>query len=189
MVRRIEAGGRQFQYELNRKKVKNINLRVKRDGSIVVSAPSAVPVGTIEEFLESRAAWLGAALDKIERHREENPPLQRSKLPDDPEIFRRFDMALAYILPRFHSYGVQKPIVKIRTMKTRWGSCHYLKGQITLNRLLVLLPEDCLNYVVAHELAHFVYHDHSKNFYGVLDRVMPGHRQIRNSMRQIRWDI
>ena len=49
--------------------------------------------------------------------------------------------------------------------------------------MLIEKPMVCIEYVVAHELAHFVVQDHSERFYGVLDRVMPLHREARRLLR------
>lgn len=72
-----------------------------------------------------------------------------------------------------------KPIVKqeietvrIREMKTRWGSCNPSKGYINLNLKLIEKPTECIEYVVFHELAHLVYADHSAKFYNYLTLFM-----------------
>ncbi|WP_294951482.1 SprT family zinc-dependent metalloprotease [Sulfurovum sp.] len=73
-----------------------------------------------------------------------------------------------------------KPIVKqeietvrIREMKTRWGSCNPSKSYINLNLKLIEKPTECIEYVVFHELAHLVHADHSMKFYNYLDLIMP----------------
>ena len=73
-----------------------------------------------------------------------------------------------------------KPIVKqeietvrIREMKTRWGSCNPSKGYINLNLKLIEKPTECIEYVVFHELAHLVHADHSMKFYNYLNLFMP----------------
>ena len=72
-----------------------------------------------------------------------------------------------------------KPIVKqeietvrIREMKTRWGSCNPSKGYINLNLKLIEKPTECIEYVVFHELAHLVHADHSAKFYNYLSLFM-----------------
>ena len=51
MIRKITIGKRTVEYELTRKNVKNINLRIKADGSVHVSANKYVTVSTIEDFI------------------------------------------------------------------------------------------------------------------------------------------
>ena len=63
--------------------------------------------------------------------------------------------------------------VKIRQMKTRWGSCNPYKSYINLNIELIKKPRACIEYVVFHELVHLLYHDHSKKFYDYLTLYMP----------------
>ena len=63
--------------------------------------------------------------------------------------------------------------VKIRQMKTRWGSCNPYKSYINLNIELIKKPKACIEYVVFHELVHLLYPDHSKKFYDYLTLYMP----------------
>ena len=58
--------------------------------------------------------------------------------------------------------------VRIRKMKTRWGSCNKTKKYINLNLNLIKKPKICIEYVVFHELAHLIYPNHSKDFYNYL---------------------
>ena len=70
-------------------------------------------------------------------------------------------------------YGVKYPMVKIRTMKSKWGSCQPQQGKITLNGSMIASPKEAIEYVVLHELAHFVHPNHSKKFYEFVETLMP----------------
>ena len=63
--------------------------------------------------------------------------------------------------------------------KAAGGSCTAGKGKIMLNSMSIEKPVICIEQVVVHELAHFVVQEHSARFYGVMDRVMPLHREIK----------
>lgn len=70
-------------------------------------------------------------------------------------------------------YGIDYPILSIRKMNRRWGSCYPDKKQIIINSDLIKAPKDCINYVVLHELIHFKHPDHKREFYRMLDILMP----------------
>lgn len=73
----------------------------------------------------------------------------------------------------FKKYGLTKPSIIIRKMKTLWGSCTPQKSKITLNEYLLKADVRCIQYVVLHELTHLLYPDHSKSFYDFLTIQMP----------------
>ncbi len=77
------------------------------------------------------------------------------------------------LLPLLACYDVEPPKLRMRAMKTRWGSCSPTRRSISLNLKLLELPESCAEYVVLHELCHLVHPNHSRAFYGLLTRLMP----------------
>ena len=83
------------------------------------------------------------------------------------------------IYPLFKPYGVKYPLVKIRKMKSRWGSCQPQKGIITLNAKMIVAPREAIEYVILHEFAHFVHPNHSKDFYGCVEQFMPDWKERR----------
>ena len=73
-------------------------------------------------------------------------------------------------------YGINKPIIQIRLMRARWGSCIKLKNILLLNFELIKAPKFCLDYVVLHELIHFIHRSHDAEFYAFLTVLMPDWR-------------
>ncbi|ATA84623.1 M48 family metallopeptidase [Capnocytophaga sputigena] len=72
----------------------------------------------------------------------------------------------------FKRFGLEKPILQIKKMEKRWGSCTP-QQKIILNPELIKAPIVCINYVILHELCHLVHHNHSKSFYRLLENFMP----------------
>lgn len=87
------------------------------------------------------------------------------------------------IYPLFQPYGVKYPLVKIRTMKSRWGSCQPQKGIITLNAKMIAAPRQAIEYVVLHEFAHFVHPNHFKDFYALVEKLMPDWKERRELLQ------
>jgi predicted metal-dependent hydrolase len=68
------------------------------------------------------------------------------------------------------------PAFRLRSMRTRWGSCSP-KGELVLNPQLVKAPRHCIDYVIFHELCHLKEHNHSPQYYRLLLRVLPDWEQ------------
>ncbi len=77
------------------------------------------------------------------------------------------------LFPIIEKYKLSKPKITLRKMKTLWGSCSPDRGIITFNQYLTKAKPACIEYVVLHELVHFLYPNHSKQFYNFLSSHMP----------------
>lgn len=73
----------------------------------------------------------------------------------------------------------------MRRMRTKWGSCNPDKRLVWLNLELAKKPLTALDYVILHEMAHFVSRRHDDVFLGILDRNMPGWRQVRADLNAL----
>lgn len=77
------------------------------------------------------------------------------------------------LYPIIAKHAIDKPVLQVRKMKTLWGSCSGKHCKINLNYYLYKAPPPCIDYVVLHELAHFLYPKHNKDFYEFLTVHMP----------------
>ena len=181
--RTVCAGGKKIKYILERKQVKNINLRVRPDGSVKVSASPRIDTSYIDDFVLSKAEFVLKAMKRFEGTAEAERQFQmemtkqkagRESLLEDPAVFKEI---LDEVYPAFIPYGIARPKLRIRTMKSCWGSCLVNKGIITLNRKLLMKPRECIEYVMVHELCHFIHPNHSKEFYKFMEQFMPDWRE------------
>jgi predicted metal-dependent hydrolase len=72
--------------------------------------------------------------------------------------------------------GVTPRTVEVSDFKSRWGSCS-IKGDIAYNWRIIIAPHRIVDYVVVHELAHMVNHDHSADFWKTIEKVLPDYRE------------
>lgn len=233
--RTVNVGEASIFYILERKSVKNLNLRVHPDGTVYVSAPRLVPLAIIDRFVrdktvfiqEARARFMArqAAQEKLQgseyKHGDiiyllgkpvaialipnaknsvvlaeslimlylndmENVALRQKlvqKLLDElcQQVFQEV-LRNEYGLVR--PYGVPLPALRMRTMKSRWGSCLFLKGIVTMNKRLIHMPLLCIEQVMLHELCHFLVGNHSPSFYAWLDKLMPDWRERKALLNQ-----
>lgn len=233
--RRLTLGGREIVWVLSRKKVRNVNMRIKPDGIVYISASSRVTIGFIEDFIREKSDFVFSALDKFselspapmlpqaeERYKNGDTlryfgtdytlsiivsPIEDVKISGKLMLAAvKAEERTGQVLKKFYSeetarffadlnrrtyemfrakgYNVPLAELQIRSMTSRWGSCHISKKKIVMNSRLVLYPEMCAAYVFIHEYAHFVVPNHSKDFYGVVGDLMPDYKVCVNILKK-----
>ena len=101
------------------------------------------------------------------------------------ETYRIVDEILDFYLPIFKN--LNKPTLKVKCLKSKWGSCAFLKNEITINSVLVMCPIENIKEVVVHELCHFYHHNHSKAFHDLLESIYPNHRKVERELKDPPW--
>lgn len=84
---------------------------------------------------------------------------------------------------RHFEESLPDPNLKIRKMKTRWGVCNTKNHNVTLNFELFRYDLECLDYVIIHELSHFLVGNHSKEFWAIVEKYCPNYKEIRKRLR------
>lgn len=233
--RRLTVDGREIVWVLSRKKVRNVNMRVKPDGIVYISAPNRVAIRFIEDFIREKSDFIFSAFDRFSALSPAPTLPKNDEMYRNGDTFRYFgsDYTLSIIispienvkisgklilaavkseervgsvLKKFYSketekifkelnkrtyemfrakgYNVPPAELQIRSMTSRWGSCHISKGKIVMNSRLALYPEVCAAYVFIHEYAHFIVPNHSKDFYAVVGGFMPDYKICVNMLKK-----
>ena len=158
---------------------KSVAIQIKPDGTVVLRAPYGVPKRELNRILEEKSAWIEAHLQEITERKAEQKDIPKFSMQEIKELA---DKALVYIPERVKYYapivGVNYTRITIRNQKTRWGSCSS-KGNLNFNYRLFYLPEELLDYVVVHELAHRRYMNHSRQFWQEVGTYFPQYEQCR----------
>ena len=177
-LRQVETPVGEIEYCLVRKRVKNLNLRVKPGGEIFLSVPLNCSEQRADQMIWERSGWIVSVLSRIEKM---DAPLA----PDcsRKEALARLTAAVDRVYPLVRPLGVSYPRIKIRKMRSQWGNCHWMQGYITLNFALARCPECLQDYVALHELVHFLHHDHGPEFRGEMDLLMPEWRVLINELK------
>lgn len=221
----VELPGGTLIYDWEKKGVKNLNLRLRPDGTAAVSTPRRVTQAQVEAFLRARADWIARALARQEARRpvadDSGVLLLGRRLPvrvlpgerdeahiegdglavclRDPgdearrrELIRQaldragrpvLEDSLRRMYELVRPLGVAFPVMTTRWAKTRWGSCSSGRGRISINKALIGVPPAGIDYVLLHELVHFLHPDHSPAFYARLASLMPDYRERERLLR------
>ena len=172
-----------IEVRLSRKHVKNLNLRISRDGSHVdVSAPSWVSEDEVRDFVRRKAAWIESHLAQAA-----DTPMARASQATPEEVARWREVVSACVPALIAAWepimGVKAGKLAYRNMTSRWGSCQPATGRICINVRLALYPPECLEYVVVHELCHLLERGHGPRFHQLMDAFMPDWKQRRAKLR------
>ncbi|MCM1371142.1 MAG: M48 family metallopeptidase [Clostridium sp.] len=208
---KFEIDGKLYNVIVVRKNNKNSYIRVKDDLTIQVTTSYFVTTKYIEKMLKDNALYLRKIIskkleqnskstydylgnsyeiiicnlfDKIEftqdkiiipSEKEFNKYIKNKTL----ELFKE---RLDYNYNKFEE-NIPYPCLKIRNMKTRWGVCNIRDNSITLNSKLIEKKIEALDYVIIHELSHFIHFNHSASFWALVSKYEPNYKDIRKYLR------
>ncbi len=260
--RTVVVDGKTIEFQLQRKNVKNINIRIKTDGTVYVSANPRINVRDIDDLMMQKANTIFSSKEKvaslgisepktlayvegeiivvlgnaltlkiieIESTKTDYVKIENASLcvyindthahsqierlvhaflshtidviflesmQNFQELVQRQlqNRSFKQILPQIPipmqkqsnlgAIRICNPKLSIKKMKSLWGSCTPTRNKISLNWHLIHAPRNCIDYVVLHELCHFVYQNHSKDFYDFLGEIMPEYKVYRNELKR-----
>lgn len=167
--------------------------------------PGAFPTGRIERILKEKQGWIIRKYAQMRERTERGAKDTASRPGGDekggPEDGGRLsvrhldagqrqhyaELAKAKLTEQTALYAAKMHVsprrITIRDQKTRWGSCSS-KGNLNFNWRLILMPEEILDYVVVHELAHLKEMNHSQTFWAVVERTLPDYKVRRKWLKE-----
>lgn len=103
----------------------------------------------------------------------------------DRYLLEKAEYYLDKYLPFLRDYGYTlRPVLKCRIMKSKWGVCYTRKNTIGISSYLIHYPLECLEYIMVHEMTHFIVPNHSKRFYEVVSNNMPDYKEAADRLKQ-----
>lgn len=201
-------------YDINiiRKNNKNLYIRVSDNLEVNVTCPFYYTNKMIEKIIEENSKSINKMFDNVIRksnvknkdsilgkpikiiYDDISKPKENGMflIVKDEDMLNRWYKRKALVI--FKQYldeayyvfeeNIPYPKLKIRTMKTRWGVCNRRDNSVTLNLELIKKDQECLNYVIVHELSHFVHFDHSKEFWKTVEKYCPDYKRVRKELKQ-----
>lgn len=162
-----------MEYLVIKSNRKTISLSVNDDLIPVVRAPYFVSENRIKSFVDDNTVWIKSA---VERKQNE---LEKYNLSGE-ELDKLIKMAEVYIPSRVEYYSrlmkLEPAGIKITKAKKRFGSCSG-SNSLCFSCYLMLYSESAIDYVVVHELAHIKHHNHSNDFYKLIEKFLPDYKE------------
>lgn len=162
-----------------RSRRKTIAICVQEDLTVTLKVPQRFPQKEIDRILLEKEPWIQKQREKILKRNAEFEARGITKL-TDRELKALQAKARIHIPARVAFWaplvGVSYNRISIRNQRTRWGSCSS-EGNLNFNCLLMLAPQEVIDYVVVHELCHRKEMNHSAAFWGEVARVLPEYKK------------
>lgn len=197
----------EVRYVKNRR-AKHLSIRINQQGEVRVTVPGSLPLKRAEAFLMSKRPWIQTKLGEIGqagsqfrlpeagdvvniRGKELQITIRGREQNAEEALWRLLHQEAGQYLPErlsqlAETHGLTYSGLKIRRMKSRWGSCT-AQNSINLNTWLMMLPEHLSDYILLHELAHTLHRNHSPAFWEVLDQFTRGRsKELRRELKSYR---
>lgn len=207
---KIEIDGKIYDVDIIRKNNKNTYVRVK-NGKIVVTTNYLTGKNSIIKLIRDNEDSIIKMIDKDSKKidRSENfyyfgkkydviYGFSEIEISDDKiyvsdkksldkyinkEITLIYSERLNYWYNMFEE-KIPVPNLKIRKMTSRWGVCNIKNHNVTLNYQLSMYDICCLDYVIVHELSHFIHPNHSKDFWNLVGKYYPRYKECRKMLKE-----
>ena len=162
-----------MDYEIIYSNRRTLSLCVKH-GRLIVRAPAKTPKKKIEETVNSHRAWIEKHIEKQREKKEKFDSLTEEEI----KALRKSAKQVLTAKTEYFSkiMGLKYGRISITGAKTRFGSCSSA-GNISYSYRLMLYPEEAIDYVVVHELAHLLQMNHSPSFYSIIEAALPDYKR------------
>jgi predicted metal-dependent hydrolase len=206
-----------IQVEIQRKNVKRVNILIKWNGKVRITAPHNIDENTIKTILQKKSRWIEDKLETLKEYVSAHPmpvnfsnnetiwllgkPLilqvregKKEIIRDDGKLIIQVEkvekekvrkVLIEYMRNLAEKIinlkaeelseitGIKPQKIEIRDWKRKWGLCKISNQTLVFNWRSVQLPEELINYIIAHEIAHFKYIKHNKKFWNYLQYIIP----------------
>ena len=208
----IEINNKIYPLFIEKKYIKNMYLRIKPDG-IHVSANILVSHRQIVDFIMSNASSIEKNYERINKKEEKkeefyylgnkydvvilntvskiqicdntvyvkNKSYLKTFLENEAEEI--FNARVKYCYNLFEE-RIPFPKVMVWKMKRKWGYCNKREKLVKLNFDLIHYSINVIDYVIIHELCHFIEFNHSTNFWKLVKKYKPDYKECQSILKE-----
>ncbi len=183
----LEYEGNRIPYTIVRSRRRTLAIEIRNETQevrVIVRVPERMKTAEIEQFIELKKRWIiekytALLVDKMEKDIIRIPDYMTQEWLETEGMARFREKIILWAGRMNIRYGR----VSIRDQKTRWGSCSG-KGNLNFNWRLLMMPEDIMDYVIVHELAHRREMNHSPRFWQIVENYIPDYQKRRQWLKE-----
>ena len=172
-----------YPIEIVRSDRTTVALEITKELTVRIRAPKHATDEELKAIAAKHEQWIQKHMEIQKRRMTARTSYDLTE--DDSEALKA--LARQVIPPKVEYYaklmGVKPKSVKITSAHTRFGSCSS-QNAICFSYILMRYPEDAIDYVVVHELAHIKHHNHSRSFYALVGKYLPDYKRREKMLRE-----
>jgi len=186
---------------------RTLSVQIHPDKGLVIRAPRHLSESRIEKFLKEKESWIKKRLEQGEKQKSKIPKYSftsgehflylgaltllpvhtRTKVIEWYKMKAKAHMnertnELKQILAQKTKAKLPATTTKIRTYRSRWGTCSR-DNVITYNWKIIMAPSEIVDYLVSHELSHILHKNHGRRFYETLALLDPNYKANQKWLR------
>ncbi|MFA7289000.1 MAG: M48 family metallopeptidase [Melioribacteraceae bacterium] len=143
--------------------------------------------------IKNAASFIDSNQERVLKFLTKIKKIEKDKTPVSDELLKLMRKEAKEYLPKrlrelAEKNNLQVNEIRLKNHKTKWGSCSS-KNNINLNINLIRLPNRLIDYIIMHELAHTIHHNHSADFWKYLENIFPGAKLLDREMKGYRVGI
>ena len=197
-----------MKHTLVRSARKTLCIQIHPEKGVIIRAPRRLSERRIEKFLEEKEDWIRAKTTQQAKRQTQKPayefkPGETFPLlgkPTTPPVHTRpkitewYKMkALDHLRKRTHELAqelaeatnrkIKPQTIRIRSYRSRWGTCHR-DNSITYNWRIIMAPPEIIDYLIKHELSHIPHKNHGPKFKKTLELIDPDFKKNQKWLRE-----
>lgn len=171
-------------YTLKRYKTsKTLRLKIKTDGTVLITAPYKLSQKYIDAFVEEKSEWIQEKINTCTSLPQPHIKTCKNDYKKYKEGARTIVLKHIEKINTYYKFSFRR--IAIKNQKTRWGSCSSKKN-LNFNYKIVFLPEKLAEYIVAHELCHLQEMNHGEKFWELVARTIPEYKNIQTELQKFK---
>lgn len=178
----VTDGQMKIAVQVVRSRRKTLGLEVKKDLEVYARIPENISDKELKEFVRKNADWICRTYQELREAAEKRQYTARP-LPTEEEKQEILDKIVRCVHHYERIMGLYGNRITVKNQKTRWGSCSS-KRNLNFNYKLAYMPQEILDYVVVHELAHLRHMNHSREFWALVEQYIPDYRARRGWLKE-----
>ena len=177
----LEVGGAGLIFLEKSRRARKLSISLEAPGVVRAAVPYRISFKEAKRTILSNMQWLKKYLSRMDRLKREHESLFKNPVNvSEKTAVRKITTRLGQLAAE---YGFTYNKVSVRNLKSRWGSCSE-KNNISLNVKLARLPQKLVDYLILHELTHTRVKSHGKAFWGCLEALIPGAKELDSRLKK-----